>query len=134
MLATHKHASEMNVIAEVGAGSDATSELLSGEMMKTASSSNTFGLRVRRADAQNLPPIDTSLQIHDVSSESSKAALSTTLTINKSHKLIKIGFSDLSYTVKTGIWKRSEYFFSSKIYSIINLLFTYLLLAPALHA
>lgn len=112
MLASHKHASEMNVLAEVGAGSDsdATRELLSGEMTKTASTSNTFGLRVRRVDAQNLPPIDTSLQIHDVSGESSEAALSTTLAINKSHKLIKIGFNDLSYTVKTGIWKRSEYY------------------------
>lgn len=110
MLVSHKNVSEMNVMSEAGADSDTTCELLSGEVTKTASSSNTFGLRVRRVDAQNLPPIDTSLQIHDVSSESSEAAFSTTLTVSKSHKLIKIGFSDLSYTVKAGIWKRSEYF------------------------
>lgn len=110
MLASHKLASEMNVMAEVGDDSVAKSELLSVEMTKTASTSNT-GLRIRRLDALNLPPINTSLQIHDVSGESSEAALSTTLIINKSHKLIKIGFSDLSYTVKTGIFKRRKYFF-----------------------
>lgn len=110
MLASHKLASEMNVMAEVGDDSVAKSELLSVEMTKTASTSNT-GLRIRRLDALNLPPINTSLQIHDVSGESSESALSTTLIINKSHKLIKIGFSDLSYTVKTGIFKRRKYFF-----------------------
>lgn len=117
MLESNRHASEMNTMAEDGAGSDeVTHEMVSAKVADKVSASNTFGLRVRRVDAQNLPPIDTSLQIHDVCGESNEATHNTALIINKSHKLIKIGFSDLSYTVKTGIWRRSEYLLSKFIY------------------
>lgn len=73
--------------------------------------SSTTGLSSRRPVALHLPPIDTSLQINDVLDAAANGGVlpsSSAITFQRSVKFVNIGFSNLTYTVKTGIWNRSK--------------------------
>lgn len=103
MYPSHLSASELNKLHDDPIKDiNITRELL--PKLATSIGTSTTGLTVRRHKALNLPPLDVNLTPKD----QSDGAPSTTLTIYKSTKTMHIGFSDLSYTVKTGLWKRSK--------------------------
>lgn len=73
-----------------------------GDLMENGKMYIKYGLSARRPTAIKLEPININCDTCDTNS----LASTSLIVASKSVNYIDIGFSNLSYTVKTGIWKR----------------------------
>lgn len=77
-----------------------TASCLLNEGTASLKISGSQGLSKRRPPALNLKPIDTG------STDELDASTSSSTTSSKTQKYLNIGFSDLTYSVNVGIWKK----------------------------
>ena len=112
---THNSASELNIINDdsvIVNDLHQSSELMPTKRQdKNSSPSTTVGLLGRRQSGFELPPIATNLQTNEVTNEDEPDVPASALLVNKSSKFITIGFNDLTFAVKTGLWKRGNFIF-----------------------
>lgn len=94
MLPTHINATELNGLHR----KESDKNCANGRELLVKNSS-LIGRRL----ANNIPPIDINIPCDNT------LIPSTSLIVSKSSKFLDIGFKNLSYTSKTGIFKRSEY-------------------------
>lgn len=95
MLPTHINAAELNALHRK---ENDKNHCANGRELSVKCNS-LIGRRL----ANQIPPIDLNLPCDNTSIPS------TSLIVSKSAKFLDIGFKNLSYTAKTGLFKRSEY-------------------------
>lgn len=94
MFPTHHNAAELNALHH-----KENDKNYANARELSVKSNSLIGRRL----ANNIPPIDINLTCDNTSIPS------TSLIVSKSSKFLDIGFKNLSYTSKTGIFRRSEY-------------------------